>query len=62
MNQLFNTVNYFEFQLSKPCEDGDLQALMRKPDHAPFLAPSYFPIVSGNKKAAEAFLRAAAFG
>jgi hypothetical protein len=38
MNQLFNTVNYFEFLLLT------------------------FQIVPGNKKAAEAFLRAAAFG
>jgi len=38
MNQLFNTVNYFEFLLVTSS------------------------IVPGNKKAAEAFLRAAAFG
>jgi hypothetical protein len=54
MNQLFNPVNYFEFQA--------FEVFRRRS-----IPPSYFflltfRIVPGNKKAAEAFLRAAAFG
>jgi len=57
MNQLFNTVNYFEFQAFEALRRWNLQAfvLLRFPLVT-------FPIVPGNKKAAEAFLRAAAFG
>ena len=69
MNQLFNTVNYFEFQafeaLRKRETSRPLYCASR--NHTPFansyffLLTSYFPIVPGNKKAAEAFLRPAAF-
>ena len=69
MNQLFNTVNYFEFQafeaLRKRETSRPLYCASR--NHTPFanLTSSFslltFPIVPGNKKAAEAFLLPAAF-
>jgi len=69
MNQLFNTVNYFEFQASEALRRWKLQAFTdASRNHTPFpnsyffLLTSYFSYVPGNKKAAEAFLRAAAFG
>jgi hypothetical protein len=98
MNQLFNTVNYFEFQAFEALRRGKPPGVCRRKPESPFpnsylklvryprslaptlvtlpsmsraprcsIPPSYFflltfPIVPGNKKAAEAFLRAAAFG
>jgi hypothetical protein len=49
MNQLFNPVNYFEFQA--------FEVFRRRS-----IPPSYFSYRSWKQKAAEAFLRAAAFG
>jgi hypothetical protein len=70
MNQLFNPVNYFEFQafeaLHKRETSRRLQAHAGITPHFLILTFSFllltFPIVPGNKKAAEALLRAAAFG
>jgi hypothetical protein len=52
MNQLFNTVNYFEFQA--------FEAVPRRSSPPFYFFLLTFPIVPGNKKAAEAFLRPAA--
>jgi hypothetical protein len=69
MNQLFNTVNYFEFQAFEALRRWTSPGLYgASRDNTPF-TNSYFVFslltflfVPGNKKAAEAFLRAAAFG
>ena len=67
MNQLFNTVNYFEFQafaaLHKRETSRRLQAHAGITPHVLILIFLLlpFPIVPGNKKAAEASLRPAAF-
>jgi hypothetical protein len=77
MNQLFNTVNYFEFQAfealrrwkppglciaqagSRSFPDSYLKLVRYPRSLAPTLVTSDR---DGNKKAADAFLRAAAFG
>ena len=66
MNQLFNPLNYSEFQAFEALPRWKPPGVYRrKPDSHP-VPPSYFfllpfPIVPGNKKAAEAFLHPAAF-
>jgi len=69
MNQLFNPVNYFEFQVFKALHNTEtsrrLQAHAGITPHFLILTFSFslvtFPIVPKNKKAAEAFLCPAAF-
>ena len=68
MNQLFNTVNYFEFQAFEALHNRETSRRLQAQTGITPFSYSYFflllltfPIVPGNKKAAEAFLRAAAF-
>ena len=60
MNQLFNPVNYFEFQAFEGLPRWQPPAFTGASGFHP-ISSLTFPIVPGNKKAAEAFLRAAAF-
>jgi len=68
LNQLFNTVNYFEFQAFEALRRWKPPGLCIAHIFLRFLFLTFsfslltFPIVPGNKKAAEAFLRTAAFG